>query len=97
VFLRVPGGSLEQQGGRGQFWIDGITAGDINGGNGFIALSGRGGAYVGVCNGNGSYGVAPCAVNVSAGSRWASVSGGGSGVFWRHSNTTITEVSPSAN
>lgn len=97
VFLRVPGGSLEQQGGRGQFWMEGISVGDISGPNGFVALSGRGGFFVGICNGNGHYGVAACSIHISAGSRMASVSGPGSAVMWRHSDTTITEDAPSVN
>lgn len=91
VFFRAPGGSFEQQGGRGQMWIEGVNAGDINGANGFVALSGRAGMFVGVGNGNGAYGVAASLINITTGSRLASVNGPGSAFYWRHSNTTITE------
>lgn len=91
VFLRVPGGSLQQQGGRGQFWIDGITASDINGPGGFVSASGRGGLFVGICNGNGAYGSAPCSITIASGARWLTVTGPATGVYWKHATTTITE------
>lgn len=96
VYLRYPGGSLEQQGGRGQFWIEGVNAGDINGPNGFVALSGRGGLFVGVGNGNGPYGAAASVINIASGSRLVTAQGPATGFYWKHSNTTITEDGASA-